>query len=63
LLFGGEAISVSLKGIASGKEQKRPRKDMVSLGSEGTYIFTNPNDLSCHVNEVQEPRHSCGLID
>jgi hypothetical protein len=31
-----EAISVSLKGIALGKEQKRPRKDMVSLGSEGT---------------------------
>ena len=31
-----------MKGIASGEEQERPRKDMVSIGSEGTYIFTNP---------------------
>ena len=28
--------------IASGEEQERPRNDIVLLGSEGTYIFTNP---------------------
>ena len=32
LHLGGEAISVLLRGIASGKEQERPRKDIVSLG-------------------------------
>jgi hypothetical protein len=33
-------------GIASGEKQKRPRNDIVSLASEGTYIFTNPKDVS-----------------
>jgi len=31
-----------VEGIASGKEQERPRNDIVSLGGEGTYSFTNP---------------------
>jgi len=39
----------SLRGIASGEEQKRHRNDSVSFGSEGTYIFTNPNYASFNV--------------
>ena len=45
MVLGGEAISVLLREIASGKKQERPRNDIVSLVSEGTYIFTNPKDL------------------
>jgi len=42
LPFGGEAIPLNETEIASGEEQERPRNDMVSFRSEGTYIFMNP---------------------
>ena len=35
------------EGIASGEEQEHPRNDIVLLGSEGTYIFTNPKYKIC----------------
>ena len=43
LAFGRPSNLLVIEGIASGKEQKRPRNDIVLLGGEGVYIFTNPN--------------------
>lgn len=45
LAFGGEAIYISLREIASGKKQERPRNDIILSGSEKTYIFTNPKGI------------------
>jgi hypothetical protein len=44
LSFGGEAISILCAGIASGKEQERPRNDM--LGKQVKEIIFLPS-LGC----------------